>query len=137
MQSVLVHTAIIFVTIASLLQQISLSIYYTCNLCTIAAVINAFCLPISRTLNILFFIRRAKAAQGIQPILSKKWFDTILPRIFFFLCAVLVIVGVMYAVGLEFGECAEYANNIASTSSSHCEPIKKDTNIGIVAWIGI
>ena len=46
---------------------------------------------LSRGINALFLIHRAKLAQGIQPIISKKWFEKIFPAI-----AILYYVGGLY-----------------------------------------
>ena len=35
---------------------------------------------ISRCINILFFVYRAKCAQGLNPVLSEKWFTKYIPR---------------------------------------------------------
>ena len=53
----------------------------TCTDCNISNAVILGTRVLLKTMNRLFLIHRAKLAQGMAPILSKKWFEKILPSI--------------------------------------------------------
>ena len=63
----------------------------TCLHCAVQYALMLDAKWIMRWFNLLFLIHRAKLAQGMTPILSKKWFTKILPRIITFVTVMFLI----------------------------------------------
>ena len=99
------------VIISNLIGAISSFIWNTmCFNCPIQAVELGDTRLIMKWVNYLFLIHRAKLAQGMTPLLSKKWFNKIIPGIITF---VFVISLVFSTLGLlkvykEYGVCGMY-----------------------------
>ena len=62
-----------------------------CLFCPVQLVLFLDSRCIMRWFNLMFLIHRAKLAQGMTPILSKKWFTKILPRIITFIFGLFVL----------------------------------------------
>ena len=81
-----------------------------CANCNISYAVILDIRVLSRGINQLFLIHRAKVVQGIAPILSKKWFEKILPGI----VTAVTLVGMFFtaqsATGYEFN-CISYTDS--------------------------
>lgn len=68
------------------------------------------CRFLLRAVNLIFLIHRAKLAQGMSPILSKKWFEKIFPSIIAFLFVVFVVTVTGDTMKSNF-ECVSYSDS--------------------------
>eukprot|EP01083_Nonionella_stella_P162022 531438_1 len=128
-------------TISSLAQLLA---YYTCYFCYLGHLIYKILFIITRCINQLFFIHRAKVAQDFQPILSEKWFDYILPTIVILLQALCLFGVIYFDIILPWNaydniNCISHPNSCPNLSfgPSYTSPLLYIANSLITLFIGI
>ena len=93
--------------------QMTLLMYVTtCEYCTAEILLMANSRAILRGINQLFLIHRAKLVQGMRPILSAKWFTTILPTIVLVWTIGCLTFGTVYNItNLRDWHCGSYVDS--------------------------
>lgn len=106
------HFLMIVVVISNAIFQITNILRSTTCLTSCNAIMVAFINSrvVLKGINLIFLIHRAKLVQGMAPILSKKWFEKIIPSIVILLDLVLIVLMTRIALGTEY-HCAMHTDS--------------------------
>lgn len=117
-------------------QIIAMGYRMVCIECNLFAVAQGNTRCLVKAINLIFLLHRAKLVQGMAPVLSKKWFEKILPTIILVLTFGLMLAVTRNALKKEFN-CTSYSDSDVF-QRCHMADVGEKSNKGVVlAWFAI